>query len=259
MAQFQKDTFSRVALVFMFLIAGITAVSAVGNAIFDGDLDEKTKENASREIQLIEEEQQHISENANGVRSKKQIIIDSIETKKLEIERDKKMLEVEDLNEQMLKQKWQEKSGEIKGIKKALGLDEVVHEAAKAYSVTKEGCGDDVNKVLSYWYDQTGDKDMIATFISENGLVTINRPSSFTGFDGKNGWGYCQMYETWHKDFIFKNGDKSQGFSDDFLDWKTQADRCINIWNDAKKRGILERTFHAYPVRNRALKLITFH
>ena len=123
----------------------------------------------------------------------------------------------------------------------------------------KKGAGDLQHKILSYWWEQTGDMDMILTFVSENGMVTLDRYSTFRGFDGKRGVGLCQMYETWHSDFIYKNGNKSEGFSDDMLDWKKQSDRCIGIWRDAKARNRIQQTFHAFATRERARNVLIFN
>ena len=100
---------------------------------------------------------------------------------------------------------------------------------------------------------------MILTFVAENGMVTIDRYSTFRGFDGNRGVGLCQVYETWHSDFIYKNGRKSEGFSYEMLDWRKQSDRCIGIWNDAKRRNRIPQTFHAFSVRNRARQVLLFN
>jgi len=77
----------------------------------------------------------------------------------------------------------------------------------------------------------------------------LNRPSNFTGFDGKRAYGICQLYDTYHGDFI-----RSEEFQDPYK----QMDYCIGVWNDAKKRGILGETFHAYSFRYNAKKKLVF-
>lgn len=93
-----------------------------------------------------------------------------------------------------------------------------------------------------YW--RNPDINMLATFKGEGGQVRIDQPSNGVGFDGYRGWGFCQLYYTYHKEFID---------GPDFMDWRKQVDRCVSVWKDAESRGILKSTFQAYPKRQ-ALK-----
>ncbi len=100
-------------------------------------------------------------------------------------------------------------------------------------------------------YQKSGcDKDIILTFLSENDSMWLRRPSGFKWFDGNHWYGICQMYYTWHKDFI-----DSPEMDDPYL----QMDRCIGIWNDAKARNRIWQTFHAYSFRHNALKKVVFN
>lgn len=111
------------------------------------------------------------------------------------------------------------------------------------------GIDDKRNKWISYAYENSGySQDMILTFASENDSWGLNRPSDFTGYDGKNAYGFCQLYPNWHQKFIS---------SQDFQDPYKQLDYCIGVWKDAEARGILAETFHAYP--NRELARDKYH
>jgi hypothetical protein len=118
-------------------------------------------------------------------------------------------------------------------------------------SVYRHEWNDHRNEWLDYLYVNSGyDRDMILTFLSENDNMGIDRPSNFKGNDGNYAYGICQLYYTYHKDFI-----NSPGFQDPYV----QMDYCIGVWNDAEKRGILGDTFHAYSFRYNAAPKVVFN
>lgn len=97
------------------------------------------------------------------------------------------------------------------------------------------------------------------TWQAESGWI-LDRKGNSVNKDGTRDWGYCQMNSRYHAHWIFKNG-KNGEFSDHFKNPQQQLDRCIGIWNDAKKRGRLKTTFYAYNVRDTkgVLQSLTFH
>jgi len=57
-------------------------------------------------------------------------------------------------------------------------------------------------------------------------------------------WTNRSTYQRMRKEFYRMY--EAKQFSPQFLNPKTQMQRCIGIWHDAKKRGILTTTFYAY-------------
>lgn len=107
---------------------------------------------------------------------------------------------------------------------------------------------DERQKYINYIYDRLW-KDALLTFTWENTKWTIDRPSTHTWFDWNRAYWFCQLYMTYHRDFI-----NSQEFRDPYK----QLDYCIWVWKDAKKRGILSSTFQAYPWRHKWKYLFDF-
>jgi len=89
-------------------------------------------------------------------------------------------------------------------------------------------------------YDKSWDPDMIRTYLSENDNMWINRLSDKTGEWWYHAKWLCQLYPIRHKDFIN---------SSDFQDPYKQIDYCIEVWNKAKDKWILQTTFYWYNFR----------
>lgn len=119
------------------------------------------------------------------------------------------------------------------------------------YSVYRHEWNDERNEWLSYMYEKSWyDKDMILTFLSENDNMWIDRPSNFTWFNWQRAYWICQLYYTYHKDFIE---------SEEFKDPYKQMDYCMWVWNNAKERWIIPTTFYAYAFRQNAMKKLVFN
>ena len=103
--------------------------------------------------------------------------------------------------------------------------------------------------IMNRMYAKYPDKDMLYTFKQECGNVSTDCVSSFTGFDGNRAYGVCQLYYTFHKNFIN---------SPDFKDWRKQADYCVDVWKKAKAKGPIGNTFHAYGARMQHAKYFKF-
>ena len=128
---------------------------------------------------------------------------------------------------------------------------ELKQEIVKKLSVYRHEWKDERNEWLSYMYEKSWyDKDMILTFLSENDNMGLNRPSNATWFNGQRAYWICQLYYTYHKDFIN---------SEDFKNPYRQMDYCIWVWKDAKKRWIIPTTFYAYSFRHNASKKLIFN
>ncbi len=100
-------------------------------------------------------------------------------------------------------------------------------------------------KVYNRMYWRHSSMDMLTTFKGEGGLVKIDQPSNGVGWDGKRAYGFCQLYETYHRDFIN---------SPDFMDWRKQVDYCVEVYKKAERAGSLNTTFQAYPKRHNKKK-----
>lgn len=86
-------------------------------------------------------------------------------------------------------------------------------------SVTKKGCGDEVNKVLSYAYEVSNKDDkFVKLLISENGTVDIDR----VGVTGDIG--YCQVSPYWHPEIT-----RDPRF---LTDWKWQIEQCHKLYSE---------------------------
>ena len=95
--------------------------------------------------------------------------------------------------------------------------------------------------IVNYEWELYPKKDMLFTFRGEHGAIgDIYGKSREVGFDGQRGYGICQLYYTYHKDFID---------SEDFKDWRKQVERCVNIYKEAERKGTLATTFQYYPHR----------
>lgn len=101
---------------------------------------------------------------------------------------------------------------------------------------------------INYIYERAW-KDALLTFTGENTKWTIDRPSTHTWFNGQRAYWFCQLYYTYHKEFIN---------SAEFKDPYKQLDYCLGVWEDAKKRWILATTFQAYPWRHKWKYLFDF-
>lgn len=125
------------------------------------------------------------------------------------------------------------------------------------------------------------------TWQAESGWI-LDRKGNSVNKDGTRDFGICQQNSRYHAHWIFKHFERVQElkkqmnreknkekrkqiqeeiekiqyiYSDSFLNPYQQLDRCIGIWNDAKKRGRLKTTFYAYNVRDTkgVLQSLTFH
>jgi len=114
-------------------------------------------------------------------------------------------------------------------------------------SITKNGASKEQNEWIKYAFSRCG-LDCVTTWQAESGWVLERRGNTINA-NGTRDYGLCQMNSLYHSKWIFKNG-KNGEFSEHFKNPYQQLDRCIGIWNDAKKRGRLKTTFYAYNVRN---------
>jgi len=107
------------------------------------------------------------------------------------------------------------------------------------------------NKQIQYAYKNSWyNRDMILTFLSENDSWELNRPSDKKWFDWNRAYWICQLYRTYHSDFID---------SPEFQDPYKQIDYCINEWNRAEDLWILDTTWYAYVFRFNAEKNLKFN
>lgn len=90
---------------------------------------------------------------------------------------------------------------------------------------------------IRWIWDKTHDLDMILTFERESGFKNV---ISKYNSNGTRDYGETQLNSQYHSNFIF---------SEKFKDWRQRLDYGIIIYNNAKKRGILNTTFYAYPIR----------
>lgn len=107
---------------------------------------------------------------------------------------------------------------------------------------------DERQKLINYVYEKWGEDgwDIVLTWTGENGIWTTDRKSDKKWYDGNRAYWICQLYYTWHKDFI-----NSKEFQDPYK----QIDYCLGVWRDAKNKKVLATTFQAYPWRSVNAKL----
>lgn len=116
--------------------------------------------------------------------------------------------------------------------------------------MTKNGASKEQNEWIKYTFARCG-IECVLTFEAESGWI-LDRKGNTMNKDGTRDFGACQMNSRYHAHWIFKNGkNEKEGFSDHFKNPYQQLDRCIGIWNDAKKRRRLKTTFYAYNVINK--------
>lgn len=98
------------------------------------------------------------------------------------------------------------------------------------------------NKVVSYLWEKTHNIDIILTFYGESWLKssTINNNKLKDGTIWSKDYGYCQLNDKYHLNFI-----KSK----DFKDMTKQLDYCVEVYNKAVKAGRIKTTFYAYDHR----------
>ena len=118
------------------------------------------------------------------------------------------------------------------------------------YSVTKNGVSDEVNTILSYAYNISGEKDFVKTLVAENGTVDPQPKSDIIGANGFSDYGLCQLNRQWHYKFIN---------SEDFKDPFKQIDYCYGVYQDGMKRGIIRTTFYGYNNIHKVEHLLTFN
>jgi len=94
------------------------------------------------------------------------------------------------------------------------------------------------NEVVSYLWNKTHNIDIILTFYGESWLKsnTINNKNT----NGTIDYGYCQLNNAYHKDYILSNN---------FKIMSSQLDYCVEVWNKAIKSGRIYTTFYAYKYR----------
>lgn len=95
--------------------------------------------------------------------------------------------------------------------------------------------------------------------LSQSDLLRDLSPAKIDEY--RRSWNFTNrtMYNRLQKELDLLYSKKA--YSASFKDPYQQLNRCIGIWNDAKKKGTLKTTFYAYNVRNSAgvLKALTFH
>lgn len=85
-------------------------------------------------------------------------------------------------------------------------------------SVKKKDCGDDVNEVLSYAYEISGDRDFIKMLVAENGRVQIDT----VGVSGDIG--FCQVAPQFHPEIT--------NDSRFLTDWRWQIEQCYELYKN---------------------------
>ena len=111
----------------------------------------------------------------------------------------------------------------------------------------KVGASDLQQELIAYAFARCG-LECVLTWEGEGGWV-VDKKGYKANSNGTRDYGLCQMNSQFHSDFIFKNKRNGE-FSKEFLNPYIQLDRCIGIWNDAKKHGTLRTKFYAYNVIN---------
>lgn len=91
-----------------------------------------------------------------------------------------------------------------------------------ARTVKKKGCGDEVNKILSYAYNTTGDKTFVKLLVAENGTVDPLRKGGLVGVNGFYDYGLCQINQGYHPEIV--NDDRF------FKSWEWQVEQCFKLW-----------------------------
>lgn len=101
---------------------------------------------------------------------------------------------------------------------------------------------DEQNAVVAYLWHKTHNIDIILTFYGESWLKssTINNNKLQDGTIWSTDFGYCQLNDKYHKEFIN---------SKEFTDMNKQLDYCIEVYNKAIKSGRIKTTFYAYNHR----------
>lgn len=98
------------------------------------------------------------------------------------------------------------------------------------------------NKVVSYLWNKTHNIDIILTFYGESWLktATINNNRDKEGNIWSKDYGYCQLNDKYHNEFIKSNN---------FKNMSSQLDYCIDVYTKAIERGTIHTTFYAYDHR----------
>lgn len=111
----------------------------------------------------------------------------------------------------------------------------------KDYIKLKNG-DDEQNKVVAYLWEKTHNIDIILTFYGESWLKTstINNNKLKDGTIWSKDYGYCQLNDKYHNNFIKSNN---------FKNMSSQLNYCIEVYNKAIKSGRIKTTFYAYNSR----------
>ena len=101
---------------------------------------------------------------------------------------------------------------------------------------------DEQNRVVAYLWEKTKNIDLILTFYGESWLKsnTINNNKLKDGTIWSRDFGYCQLNDKYHNEYIKSNN---------FKIMSSQLDYCIEVYNKAVKAGRIRTTFYAYNTR----------
>ena len=118
-------------------------------------------------------------------------------------------------------------------------------------TVTKKGCGKEVNEILSYAYEISGnDKRFVKMLVAENGTVDPRRQSDqYQNRIRESSFGICQIHCKSHSEVC---GSSTKPTWEGFYDWKWQVNKCYEMY-------VGGTTF--YGLRNIGVTdgLLTFH
>lgn len=130
-------------------------------------------------------------------------------------------------------QKFEEVKKEVKELKKEIDTNRYIY--------LKNG-DDEQNKAVAYLWNKTKNIDIILTFYGESWLKssTINNNKLKDGTIWSQDFGYCQLNNKYHNEYILSNN---------FKNMSSQLDYCIEVYNKAIKSGRIKTTFYAYNSR----------